>query len=147
MLLTHCCVSKLEGHWAARKLARALAGAIFAIAPPHAHAVDAVIEINQTCAAAGCFGGGAPGFPVTITEAGSYRLTSNLDVSSPPDPANTSAIQIRVSGTTIDLNGFTIPGITACTSAVCKSTGSGHGVDGGIQGSHRAVCQTDLTCP
>ena len=51
---------------------------LFALATP-ALAVDGVLEINQTCAVqTGCFAGDSPGFPVTITQPGSYRLTSNL---------------------------------------------------------------------
>ena len=51
---------------------------LLAFAGP-ALAVDGVVEINQTCAVnTGCFAGDTPGFPVTITVAGSYRLTSNL---------------------------------------------------------------------
>lgn len=48
----------------------------------------------------------APGFPVTISEAGSYRLGSNLVV---PD-ANTTAVHITAANVTLDLNGFGILG-------------------------------------
>jgi hypothetical protein len=41
-------------------------------------AADGVIEINQSCVAGGCFAGDTAGFPVTISQPGSYRLTSNL---------------------------------------------------------------------
>jgi len=52
-------------------------------------AVDGVIPINQVRALAGnTTPGDAPGFPVTISQPGSYRLTGNLTV---PD-ANTTAI-------------------------------------------------------
>ena len=48
-----------------------------------ARASDGVLEINQTCATqTGCFPGDAPGLPVTLPVAGSYRLTSNLRTSS-----------------------------------------------------------------
>lgn len=43
-----------------------------------------------------------PGFPVSILNPGSYRLTSNLEVPS----ENTTAIEVLVSDVTIDLNGF-----------------------------------------
>ncbi len=43
-------------------------------------AVDGVLEINQACADSGCFSGDGAGFPVIISAAGSYRLTSNLVV-------------------------------------------------------------------
>ena len=42
-------------------------------------AVDGVLEINQACAeSTGCFAGDSPGFPVTIQDPGSYRLTGAL---------------------------------------------------------------------
>ena len=51
---------------------------LLALAGP-ALAVDGVVEINQTCAVqTGCFSGDTAGYPVTITQPGSYRLTSNL---------------------------------------------------------------------
>ena len=68
-------------------------------------AVDGVLEINQTCAVqTGCFAGDTAGWPVTITEGGSYRLTSNLIV---PDKT-TGAILVSTSSVSIDLNGFEI---------------------------------------
>src|SRR5580693_1218836 len=75
-------------------------------------AVDGVVLINQANALAGnVTPGDAPGFPVTISVAGSYRLSSNLTV---PD-ANTDAIDITVSHVTIDLNGFSIIGQVVCS--------------------------------
>ena len=44
-----------------------------------ASASEGALEINQTCALqTGCFAGDTPGLPVTLTQPGSYRLTSNL---------------------------------------------------------------------
>ena len=74
-----------------------------------AYAVDGVILSDQNKALAGAVTpGDAPGFPVTLTQSGSYRLASNLVV---PD-ANTSAIVIGKGaiGVSIDLNGFSIIG-------------------------------------
>jgi hypothetical protein len=66
-------------------------------------AVDGVIEINQARAAAGNITpGDAPGFPVSISASGSYRLTSNLN------PSAQDAIDVTASHVTIDLNGFSI---------------------------------------
>ncbi len=50
--------------------------------------------------------GDTPGFPVTISESGSYRLGSNLIV---PD-ADTTAIDITAGNVVVDLNGFSILG-------------------------------------
>ncbi len=94
-----------------------------------ASASDGVYEINQTCALAGCFPGDSPGFPVsTNVVGGSYVLTSSLSLPS----ANTSAVSLATRAT-LDLNGFSIEGVTVCTGipAVCTGTGSGVGVGAG----------------
>ena len=99
-----------------------------ALAPP-AIASDGVLEINQTCAVnTGCFSGDAAAFPVTITAAGSYRLTSNLTVPN----ENTDGIVVDASDVGIDLNNFAILGPVTCsgTPLVCSpSSGSGSGVE------------------
>jgi hypothetical protein len=66
------------------------------------HAVDGVLEINQTCAVAGCFTGDTPGFPVRIESPGSYRLTSDLVVT------HGGAVTIYTDFVTLDLNGFSV---------------------------------------
>ena len=82
-----------------------------------AHAVDGVIEINEASAAVGGItAGDTAGFPVTISEPGSYRLTSDLTVPN----SNTGGILITASHVTVDLNGFTISGP--------GGTGTGDGV-------------------
>ena len=76
------------------------------------NAVDGVVLISQVQALAGnVTPGDAPGFPVTISVPGSYRLSGNLTV---PDQ-NTTAILLNASNVTIDLNGFSIIGPTVCT--------------------------------
>jgi len=88
----------------------------------------AVVEIDQRNARAGkVTEGDAPGFPVTISEPGSYRLTSNLLV----DDAGTTAIEITASDVTIDLAGFSIIGPNICEGnpVVCViSGGAGIGI-------------------
>src|SRR5947199_9680744 len=91
-----------------------------------AYAVDGVVLINQSAALAGnVTPGDTPGFPVTISVPGSYKLSGNLTV---PD-ANTDAIVIASSDVTFDLNGFSIIGPVVCSgvgaSLVCSPTGSG----------------------
>ena len=86
-------------------------------------AVDGVLEINQACVATGCFPGDAPGFPVRIPAPGSYRLTSDLDVTGEPIPQDVTAIEIPfTSNVKIDLNGFSIIGP--------GTSGIGDGIDG-----------------
>lgn len=101
-----------------------------------ARAVDGVIEINQTRAlAGGVTAGDTPGFPVTISAAGSYRLTGNLDVTGLPQPENIWAVEITSSDVDLDLNGFSIIGPTDCSGMpkVCSPVGSGEGVSAGGQ--------------
>jgi hypothetical protein len=80
-------------------LAALLAGA--------ARGADGVIEINQQRAAAGeVTAGDGPGFPVTLSEAGSYRLTGDLTVASETE----DAIEITADHVTVDLAGFVVSG-------------------------------------
>src|SRR5262249_44984162 len=70
--------------------------------------------------------GDTPGFPVTISQPGSYRLMGNLTV---PD-ANTTAISITTDSVTLDLNGFSIIGPVVCDQSptVCTQSGTGFGI-------------------
>jgi len=105
----------------------ALIGAAAALAlPGMAFAVDGQVLITQARAmAGGVTAGDAPGFPVTISEPGSYKLGSNLVV---PD-GNTNAIVIDASHVTIDLNGFAILGPADCSGGFpCAGAGSGDGI-------------------
>jgi len=89
---------------------------------------DGVIEISQAQAlAGGVTPGDAPGFPVTLSETGSYVLTSNLVI---PDP-DTGGIEIVARQVTVDLNGFTVLGPASCNAGVnttCTNTGAGRGI-------------------
>lgn len=85
----------------------ALGALVLLTAAVPGEAVDGVTEINQTIAlSGGVTPGDAAGFPVTIDQAGSYRLTGNLTVPN----ENTTAVVISVEGVTLDLNGFSIIG-------------------------------------
>jgi hypothetical protein len=85
---------------------------LFSLLAVPAFAVDGVVLINQSIAlAGGVTPGDTPGFPVTISVPGSYRLSGNLVV---PD-ANTTAILITADNVTIDLNGFSIIGPNVCS--------------------------------
>jgi hypothetical protein len=94
-----------------RTLTAAVAGLIVLLTGGSALATDGVIEINQAKVLA------HGGFPFTISQTGSYRLTSNLVVPN----SNTTAIKVNISDVTIDLNGFSIIGPGAA--------GSGIGID------------------
>jgi hypothetical protein len=82
-----------------------------ALAPMTAFAVDGVVLINQANAVAGnVTPGDTPGFPVVISQPGSYKLSSNLTIT---DPFGT-VIFITADNVTLDLNGFTIQGPSVC---------------------------------
>jgi len=93
----------------------------------NSQAVDGVFEISQACVSFGCVPGDSGGFPVTITESGSYRLTSNLNTTS----ANTTLLQVNADDVSIDLNGFSLTGPAVCSGSTvsCTNTGSGEGID------------------
>src|SRR5882757_8656039 len=77
---------------------------LLAAIPSGLYAVDGVVLIDQNRALAGNITpGDAPGFPISITQPGSYRLSGNLTV-----PASTAGIEISASNVTIDLNGFSL---------------------------------------
>ena len=68
-----------------------------------AFAVDGVVLINQASITA------AGGFPFSIIQPGSYKLSGNLVV-----PAEADGIHIIGAGVTLDLNGFSISGPIVC---------------------------------
>lgn len=95
---------------------------------------DAVITIDQTKALNGnVTAGDAAGFPVRITQSGTYRLTSDLVV-----PAGVGGIQV-MSGVTavIDMAGHAIIGPASCSRSVnCyQQQGGTDGIDVGDNGS------------
>lgn len=108
------------------RLALAAALAAGLALPTSVAAVDGVLEINQASAQA------RGGFPYTITQPGSYRLTGILTV---PD-ANTTGIVIQAKGVTLDLGGFGVHGPVTCQgdgstayrNTSCSASGSGVGV-------------------
>src|SRR4051794_31600963 len=81
--------------------------------------------------------GDDPGFPVTISQSGSYRLTSNLTVTD----LNTTAIRITTNSVTLDLNGFSIFGPVVCAKnpTICPTPGTGTGIQSAEPGLTRGV--------
>lgn len=113
-----------------------LFSALFALSLP-AFAVDGVIEINHARAlAGGVTPGDTPGYPVTLSQSGSYRLTGNLIL---PDE-NTTGISSAAGRVSLDLNGFAITGPNSCSYSggiTCTAIGTGVGVL--LYGDHNAV--------
>lgn len=97
------------------------------------------IAIDQARAlAGGVTVGDAPGFPVYISQPGSYVLVGNLEVA---DPA-VGAIQIAVTdgAITLDLNGFQVRGPVKCegegAALRCTPKGEGVGIEDNWRGGH-----------
>jgi hypothetical protein len=91
------------------------------------YAVDGVVLINQSNALAGnVTPGDTPGFPVTISVSGSYKLSGNLTV---PD-GNTGAIVITADFVSLDLNGFSIIGPVVCSGGPPVTSCTQFPVDG-----------------
>jgi hypothetical protein len=108
---------------------KTLALSLVAAAAAFCQPAMAQATIDQSKATTKGIGGGdSAGFPVTISQPGSYKLMSNLVV-----PSGSHAIEVTVPGVTIDLNGFTIAGGYACTGGwgAMTCTGSGRGIVGG----------------
>jgi hypothetical protein len=121
-------------HFQSRCLVLAL---FMAALTSNVYAVDGVLLIDQNRALAGnVTAGDAPGFPVSITQRGSYKLSGNLTV---PD-SMTTAIEISSDFVTIDLNGFSIVGPVDCSArtpfGLCngqKGNDTGTGIKGGVR--------------
>src|SRR5262245_11425475 len=79
-------------------------------------ATDGVIEINQAKVVAN------GGFPFTISQPGSYRLTSNLTAAGVAGPG-TNLVVINANNVSLDLNGFAIIGLASIGSPTVTSTG------------------------
>jgi len=79
-----------------------------------AHAVDGEILITHEKALAGNITpGDTPGYPITLSKSGKYKLAGNLVL---PD-GNTNGINITASHLEIDLNGFGIHGPNSCNTS------------------------------
>jgi hypothetical protein len=76
-----------------------------------ASAAEGEVTIAQAGASAGgVTPGDQPGFPVTITEPGRYRLAGNLVV-----PEGTDGIVIKADNVTLDFGGYTLQGTRSAT--------------------------------
>lgn len=76
--------------------------------------VDGAVLINQASAmAGGITPGDAPGFPVTISRSGNYRLSGDISVA-----GTDNAFEITSPYVAIDLNRFKIQGPVTCSTPV-----------------------------
>jgi hypothetical protein len=100
-------------------------GLLFALVAVPARAVDGVVEINSArVVAGGITADDTPGYPVTISASGSYRLTGSLRELSAEPTVNTPVIEITADDVTLDLNGFEIL-CAHCVSLTCRPCSSG----------------------
>lgn len=98
----------------------ALFAAVLAATGAHAQ-----IAINASAAAAGgVTPGDAPGYPVTLSQAGAYKLTGNLSLTS-ADP-NSVIVHITAANVDLDLNGFTIASYNVCANTSSHYNGPGN---------------------
>jgi hypothetical protein len=100
------------------------------LSPFAAHAASGAYEINQDCVAVGCFAGDAAGYPVTITQPGTYVLTSDL---APPALSGVDAIDVQTTSVDLDLNGHTIDGGGTCPGepVSCTPGNGAYGISAG----------------
>lgn len=87
-------------------------------------AAPGALEINNDCVAVGCFGGDTPGYPVTITQPGTYVLTSDL---APPQGSQNAIVITATQPVDFDLAGHTIDGGATCTGTPVSSCSAGTG--------------------
>ncbi|GAB4181801.1 MAG: hypothetical protein Tsb002_02220 [Wenzhouxiangellaceae bacterium] len=92
------------------------------------------LNIDEKCATtSGCFVGDSVGYPVTITQPGSYQLTTNLTSSDP----NTAYIEILSDNVTIDFKGHSIIGPVTCSGNTPACSFTGNGLADGIKSDLR----------
>jgi hypothetical protein len=97
-----------------------------------------VITIDQAKALAGnVTPGDAPGFPVTISQPGSYRLMSSLTV---PD-MSTTALHITSADVAVDLNGFALRGPNVCSGKASGLNCTSYGLPGNTPRGHGVLVQ------
>jgi hypothetical protein len=101
-----------------------LLGTALAVTALSAFAIDGQVLINQSTVMA------SGGFPYTITQPGSYKLTGNL-----LPPTSTSAIYINAPNVTLDLNGF----VVSCTFSSLPFEAQGCIWDAGMNTNATAI--------
>ena len=109
----------------------ALAALILGSAPAYAQKLITQAKVNT-----GNFTpGDAPGFPLTISVRGAYKLSGNITVPN----ADTTAIQITADNVTLDLNGFGIygPGAIGAGDGVIANNSNVTVMNGSVRGVGR----------
>lgn len=146
-IATHAALSlQVQEHGHVRRrshslTAVALSLVLLASAASGAQGIDGVVLIDQELALAGnVTPGDAPGFPVWITQPGSYRLSGNLRL----DVPNINLITVFADNVTLDLNGFTMEGpFDQCAKRFVPSWCSAASLGG--SGVLSALSRTNIT--
>jgi hypothetical protein len=113
MAATLLAISKSRGFQMLNRASAALVVAFVVLSTP-AIAADGQIVITQAKANAGnVTPGDAAGFPVKLSQPGSYILASNLT-----PPAGKGGITIASNDVTIDMNGFRLNGASVATTGI-----------------------------
>ena len=81
--------------------------------PIPAHAAGEILITQAKANAGNVTPGDNPGFPVSLTQPGSYQLAGNLTV-----PAGKNGVVIAAHDVTVDLNGFRIYGSNVATNGI-----------------------------
>lgn len=89
-------------------------------------------EIDQGCVAGGCFPGDTPGFPVSITVPGHYKLVGSLSVGADFTGPAAVFINVQAGEVHLDLNGFQIRGPFACAGTPVAGCTQGANITDGI---------------
>jgi hypothetical protein len=76
-----------------------------------------ILITHEKALAGGVTPGDAPGYPVTITQSGSYRLASILRPGT-----DKVAIQVEIANVTIDLNGFALLGRDIASRGILRTS-------------------------
>lgn len=114
-----------RGHSMKAKSMLAICGLCLLAGTQLSFAVDGAYQINAACAAVGCFPGDNPGYPVEITQSGTYDMVGSLTIAD----QTTTAILVEANNVTINMNGFRIIGPVTCngTPVTCTPATSGGG--------------------
>jgi hypothetical protein len=92
-------------------------------------AADEVLISQETAVAGGITPGDDPGFPVTLSAPGRYRVVGNLDV-----PAGADGIRIEADNVTLDFGGFTMQGADQAATGIISNHDSIEIRDGVVTG-------------
>jgi len=102
---------------------------IVSVAVPAAASETEILMAQENAEAGGITAGDAPGFPITISSPGRFRLVSNL-----LPPAGADGIIIESDNVTLDFDGFALQGGTQAETGIASYRNSIEIMDGIVTG-------------